>query len=353
MSRIVQMLDSYSYGDGIGNHVSALHNALQNRNVESEIYARYVDVRLRHIGREINEYQPRTDDIILHHLGAGSELNHKVAKYNCRVILNYHNITPPRFFEGYDENAVAVNTAGYQEVEMLADKVECAISDSMYNSSELKNMGYNCPLYSIPIVMNFDDYKTPVDEEVLAKYNGDDGITNIVFIGRIAPNKKHEDIILDFYYYTKYFNPNSRLILVGNYRGFEKYYLKLRKYVKELGLDNVIFTGHIKFSAILAYYQVADLLLCESEHEGFCIPLVEAMYFKKPIVAYNSSAVGETLGTGGILLEKKDPQLVAAVMDQVIRDDALRKKILEQQEVELQRFDPQKAVDAYLDILLA
>lgn len=351
MKRIVQILDSYSYGDGIGNHAGALDCAIKARGVDTQIYARYVDPRLTHMGQNIENYVPTEDDVILHHLGAGSELNRKVAEYGRPIILNYHNITPPEFFEGYSPSLQANCQAGYEEVKYLADKVEMAISDSAYNSSELKRMGYTCPLRNIPIVMDFSDYAQTPDADTVEKYS--DGVKNIVFVGRITPNKRHEDVILDFYYYTKYFEPNSRLILVGNSRGFEGYYLKLQKFVKKLGLTNVVFTGHISFKQILAFYHVADLLLCESEHEGFCIPLVEAMYFKKPIVAYDSSAVGETLGTGGILLDKKDPKLAAAVMDQVVRDELLREKILKQQELELRRFDPQKAVDAYLDILLA
>lgn len=350
MKRIIQFLDSYSYGDGIGNHAGALHNALKARGVETQTYARYVDPRLSHMAQHMDTYEPGEEDVILFHLGSGSELNRRVATYGRPIILNYHNITPPEFFAGYSPSLEANCRAGYQEVKDLADKVDMAISVSAYNSSQLKKMGYTCPLRNIPIVMDFGDYAKEPDADTVEKYS--DGVKNIVFVGRISPNKKHEDIIMDFYYYTKYFEPNSRLILVGNPRGFEGYYLRLRKLVKKLGLNNVVFTGHIKFTQILAFYHVADLLLCESEHEGFCIPLVEAMYFGKPIVAYNSSAIGETLGNGGILLQEKDPRFVAAVMDQVIRDETLREKILQQQKQELKRFDPQKAVDAYLEILL-
>lgn len=350
MKRIIQFVDSYSYGDGIGNHTGALHNALKAKGVQTQTYARYVDPRLAHMGQLVDTYVPEEDDVILYHFGAGSPLTQKVVEYGLPIIINYHNITPPHFFAGY-RPALAENCrAGYEEIKHLADKVDMAISDSAYNSSQLEAMGYTCPLYHVPIVMDFADYAKTPDEDTVKQYS--DGVKNIVFVGRITPNKKHEDIIMDFYYYTKYFEPNSRLILVGNARGFEGYYLKLKKLVKKLGLTNVVFTGHIKFTQILAFYHVADLLLCESDHEGFCIPLVEAMYFGKPIVAYDSSAVGETLGCGGVLLQEKNPRLAAAVMDQVVRDEALREKILQQQKRELQRFDPQKAVDDFMKILL-
>ncbi|MBO5953719.1 MAG: glycosyltransferase family 4 protein [Oscillospiraceae bacterium] len=350
MKRIVQILDSYSYGDGMGNHAGALLNALKARGVDTQIYAKYVDPRLSHMGKNVAEYVPSQEDVILYHLGAGSELNRKVTEYPGRLIINYHNITPPEFFADYNPALEANCRAGYEDVKFLADKVEMAISVSAYNSSELARMGYTCPLHQAPIVMDFSDYTKAPDAATVEKYS--DGVSNIVFVGRICPNKKHEDLMLDFYYYTKYFNPNSRLILVGNYRGFEGYYLKLKKYAKKLGLTNVVFTGHIKFSQILAYYHTADLFLCESEHEGFCIPLVEAMHFGVPIVAYDSSAIGETLGTGGVLLREKNPRLTASVMDQILRDESLRKTILEQQKENLKRFDSKAVADRYMEFLL-
>lgn len=110
----------------------------------------------------------------------------------------------------------------------------------------------------------------------------DDGYTNFIFVGRVAPNKKQEDVIRAFYCYKKYCNPKSRLFIVGSYNGMERYYHRLRRYVGALELDNVVFTGHIPFAQILAYYHLADLFLCMSDHEGFCVPLVEAMYFNLP-----------------------------------------------------------------------
>ena len=119
----------------------------------------------------------------------------------------------------------------------------------------------------------------------------------------------------------------------------EKYENQLRDYVKLLGIeDKVIFPGHIKFSAILAYYRLADVFVCMSEHEGFCVPVVEAMYFRKPIVAYASSAIPETMGKGGLLLYSKDPLIAAEAINRVIVDSNLRDYILSRQEEELKRF---------------
>ena len=113
----------------------------------------------------------------------------------------------------------------------------------------------------------------------------------------------------------------QRLFFVGKYAGMEAYYEQLKRYVEALDLKDVYFTGHIKFDEILAYYRTADVFVCMSEHEGFCVPLVEAMYFGVPIVAYDSSAIADTLGNGGILTEDKDPKLVAEIINRLVQDE--------------------------------
>ena len=156
-------------------------------------------------------------------------------------------------------------------------------------------MGYTCPIDVCPILIPFSDYEKEPDRRVLRRYKGD-GKTNLLFVGRIAPNKKQENVIRAFYFYHKYYSPDSRLFLVGSWSGMESYYERLCDYVKALGIaEHVVFTGHIRFDEILAYYHLADVFLCMSEHEGFCVPLVEAMYFHVPIVAYSCAAVPDTL----------------------------------------------------------
>lgn len=166
----------------------------------------------------------------------------------------------------------------------------------------------------------------------------DDGYTNILFTGRIAPNKKQEDIIRMFYQYQKRYRAKSRLFLAGSYDGMETYYERLREYVQKLRLKHVYFTGHIRFEELLAYYHIADAFVCMSEHEGFCVPLVEAMYFKIPVLAYDSTAVTETLGGSGFLTDTKDPLVNASVLNHILTNDSVRKTLLEGQSKRLAHF---------------
>ena len=210
-------------------------------------------------------------------------------------------------------------------------------------------MGYTCPIDISPSLTKFEDYEQAPDEAIMKKYR--DGKKNIIFVGRIAPNKRQENIIRAYYCYKK-LEPDSRLILVGSANGMENYNERLVKYVNALGLsDDVVFTGHIKFSEILAYYHVADAFVCMSEHEGLCVPLVESMFFGVPIIAYDTSAISETLGGSGVLLDSNDPVFAAAVIDRVVRDEKLRKSLIEGQKKRLEYFSYDRLKDIFTDCL--
>lgn len=349
MKKLIQILDTFSYGDAIGNHVITLKRNLEKKGILCEIYAHIIDDRVKEYAQNIDFYNEANEDVILYHLSSGADLNHRIATYRNKLVLNYHNITPPHFFKEYNKKLEQVSIEGYKDVQYLAPLVDEVIADSDYNLNELRKMGYNCEMHSIPIILNYEKYNGKIDKKVFQLK--EDQFTNIIFVGRITPNKCQEDVILDFYYYQKYFNKNSRLILVGNFQHFEKYYLKLKKYVKKLKLDNVIFTGHITNAELLAYYKIADLFLCESEHEGFCVPLVEAMYFNVPICAYNSSAVGETAGDAAILLDKKNPMVMAKIMNEVIEDKKIKIEIKKNQKERLNNFNEEKITDEYIKAL--
>lgn len=197
----------------------------------------------------------------------------------------------------------------------------------------------------MPIVVPFDDYRKKPSQDIIEKYKDDRH--NIVFTGRVAPNKCHQDIIAAFACYKKYYDSKARLFLVGSYKEKDTYYRKLKKYVDLLGVEDVVFTGHIKFEEILAYYHIADVFLCMSEHEGFCVPLIEAMYFGVPIIAYNCTAVPMTLGDGGILVNKKNPIETAALINRIISDPMLRDLMKENQQKRLAEFQYEKIVGMF------
>lgn len=347
--RIVQFLPTIAFGDAVSNDAIALGKAMNELGYETDIFAENIDRRLpKGTAKGIGDKMPETGsgDIIIYHLSTGTRLNYAIEKYDCRKIMIYHNITPPHFFAPYNPAAAALTQEGIEGMKHLADKFDFCLADSDFNRDELIGAGYKCPIEVRPILIPFEDYEKKPDGAIIRKYGGDDWV-NILFVGRIAPNKKHQDIISAFCWYKKNINPKSRLIFVGSYGGMENYYNRLQKYVRALELDDVIFTGHIKFPEILAYYHVADVFLCMSEHEGFCVPLTEAMYFDVPIIAYNSCAIPSTLGGSGLLTDSKDPAETALLIDRLMKDEALKNAVIAGQRRRLADFSYEKIKELF------
>lgn len=353
--RIVQVVPTLAYGDAVGNDVMAIGVLLRNLGYEMQIYTQNIDPRLPEGAATLFSGKPSflPEDIVIYHAAIGTELNYILPTVGGRKIMRYHNITPPAFFHEYSPLSEKLCAEGYKGVEYLADKVDYCIADSEYNKQSLKEMGYTCPIEVCPILIPFSDYEKKPSREVVERYSND-GYTNLVFVGRVAPNKKHENVIRAFYCYHKYFNPKSRLFLVGSYGESDRYYQRLWRYVQLLGLtESVIFPGHIKFNEILAYYKIADVFLCMSEHEGFCVPLVEAMYFGVPIIAYDTTAIPYTLGGSGVLLNTNEPIAVAEAIAGVINDEEYRNTIVAKQYERLKDFSHEDVAERLKSLLLS
>ena len=347
------MLPTVTYGDAVGNDVIALDRVLKKAGYRTGIYAERIGQKIpAGLARSISKVPKlKDDDVIIYHFSTGTGLNFRLPEYNGRKILVYHNVTPSEYFSGYSVSAWNLCRYGIEGAEFLSDKVEYCLADSEFNKQNLRDLGYKCPVDVLPILIPFDDYRKAPNKRILERYSGD-GYINLLFTGRIAPNKCQEDVIAAFYQYHKNYNERSRLFLVGNYSGMEVYHDELVRYAKELGIgDNVIFTGHIGFDEILAYYHNADLLLCMSEHEGFCVPLVEAMFFDIPIIAYDSSAIAGTLGGSGFLLKEKNPLETAGVMNYIMQNKDFSETMKKTQRERLKDFDHEVVEKQFLNYM--
>jgi L-malate glycosyltransferase len=147
------------------------------------------------------------------------------------------------------------------------------------------------------------------------------------------------------------------LFLVGAWRGMERYHGELRDLVRALDLeDYVVFTGHVSLSELVAYYRRADLFVSMSEHEGFCVPILEAMHFRVPILAYSAAAVPDTLGTAGVLVSRKDFPVLAETAHLLVTDRKLRDRVIRRQRQRLLDFRPEAVAErfhAYVQELMA
>lgn len=337
--KIYQFLPSLAFGDAVGNDTVALHYAIESMGYKTHIYCENLDKRIdKRIADRIADGMPeiQDEDVMIYHLSTGSDLNYELPEYKCRLMVIYHNITPPEFFRNYNYAAQMNAEYGLKGMRFLADKADYCLADSEFNKNDLIAAGYKCRIDVRPILIPFDDYKKKPDQKIIRKYK--DGRTNIIFVGRIAPNKKQEDVIAAFAYYKKHIDHGARLIFVGNPSGFEAYYDRLQRYAAAMELEDVIFTGHISFPEILAFYYAADVFLCMSEHEGFCVPLVEAMYFGVPVIAYKSCAVPYTMGGSGIVTDTKDPVEISLLIDRLVKDSKLRQAVIDSQKKRLEDF---------------
>ena len=351
--RIIQMVTAISPGDAVGNDVQALDRMLRDEGFITEIYAETIDPRLK--GKGIQNVSKLTalseEDIILYHACTATDLNMRFTEFGGKKVMIYHNITPPVFFEKYSPQAADACRRGENQIKNIAARVDYCIAVSNYNRQQLIAMGYQCPIDICPILIPFEDYRKMPDESVLKKYQND-GWTNLLFVGRLAPNKGYQNIIAAFAAYHKLYNPQSRLFLVGNPGGMDAYLDELSQYIKKLGVQEyVVFSGHVRFPEILSYYRLANVFVCMSAHEGFCVPLVEAMEFNIPIVAYDSSAIPDTLGKGGILLDSTNPYVAAEVINNLVQNESLRNYIREEQQHQLDRFQYETVRKQFLGIL--
>lgn len=334
--KIHQILPCLRRSDAIGNHTFEIQRLLRSWGHESLIFADDIHDEVRSLAKPYKKLKGRTlrDAIVFYHLSVGSDVSEFVKSLPNKKILNYHNITPASFLKGYDDFFRKVLERGRDELKIFVNDCELALADSEYNRRELEEMGFkNTGVLSI--ILEFEKYSHAPDPTILSSYADD--YKNILFVGRVVPNKCQEDIILAFAVYKTYINPKSRLFLIGM-QGLERYDFMLEELVRRLRLQDVHFTGLISDNELAAYYKIADLLLCMSEHEGFSVPLVEAMHLGIPALAYNSTSVPYTLDGAGVLINEKRYDEIAEMMDLLIEDQDFRRAIVEGQRQRLTFF---------------
>jgi glycosyltransferase involved in cell wall biosynthesis len=331
-----QVLATFGYGDAIANQVLGIQRVLRAAGYRSEIFTETADWRVEDLARNYLDLTDVSspDNLLIHHFSLGSRASRLTYALPDRMLLVYHNITPPEFVADGFPQLARLCYMGRRELAAFAPRCELAAGVSEFNRQELERLGYT-ETSVLPVVPDFSHLDEPPDP-VIGRLLDDDW-TNILFVGRIIPNKKIEDLIRFYAVYREEFDRRSRLLLVGSAHGFDWYLGTLHSLVRRLKLEHVHFTGLVSNAALGAYYDVADVFLCASEHEGFCVPLVEAFYTGVPVVAYAATAVPATLDGGGVLYTSKDPLHVAALIDMLMRDEALRTSVLAAQQAALGR----------------
>jgi L-malate glycosyltransferase len=331
-----QVLATLGWGDAIGHEVLAIQKVLRSAGYDSDTFVETADHRLEPLTRDYRELVDvsRANSLLLHHFSLGSRASRTAFALPDRMVLVYHNITPPEYFAGVHRALARQCFRGRRELRAYADRCDLALGDSEFNRLELDALGF--PRTAVlPVAGDLSYLDEPADRLVAQQF--DDGWTNILFVGRVIPNKKIEDLIGAFRAYHTMFNPRSRLLIVGAYSGFERYLAALHGLAATLDLSHVHFMGHVSNEELIAYYEIADVFLCASEHEGFCVPLVEAFHMQVPVLAYAAAAVPSTMDGAGVLFEDKDPLHIASLLDAVLSDRALADAIVQGQLAALTR----------------
>jgi glycosyltransferase involved in cell wall biosynthesis len=325
-----QFVPSFAPRDAIGGHARHVQRALRDAGFESKLYVG----EAREAGpSEVEDY--RTFDggqgptWLLYQLSTGSLMAEFLQARPEPRIVDYHNVTPSAFFAAWEPVVARELAAGRNQMEELAAGTALGLADSAFNRAELDDAGYRRTAV-LPILLDLAAFDTEVDEgrleQLLAARAG--GGADLLFVGRISPNKCQHDLIKALAAYRRLYDPQARLHLVGG-SSSHAYWKVLHQYAEHLELaGSVHLHGSVSPAELAAHYRAADAFVCLSEHEGFCVPLLEAWHHRLPVVGFATTAVPETMAGAGLVLPAKDPVTVAAAVHRLLSDAGHRERMV-------------------------
>jgi glycosyltransferase involved in cell wall biosynthesis len=341
--RIDQWVPALHRGDAIGDSARLMRDAFRSWGHGADVYALELDQDLVGDGRRFADWRPGgPEDVLILHFALPSPLTPAFREHRGRRVLLHHNITPPEYFVGDDELA-RICRIGREELATLAAHCDLGLADSEFNRRELEALGVG-RTGVLPILLDFGRYReacSPVLRRMLA-----DGRTNLLFVGRLAPNKRPEDLIRLASYWKRFLSQDVRVVLVGKLPRRRAYFDALQALAYEEGFTpaEVMFLGHVAHDELIACYQAARVFVSMSEHEGFGVPLVESMLMRVPLLAYATTAVPHTLGGAGVQFRQKRLAEVAETAYALATDQSLREAVLAGQERRLEAFTPERVL---------
>ncbi len=343
MRAIHQCVPELTHGDAVTQQVLAVQAVLRELNIPSRVFAAGGDARMAGGWQPYESYAGDADNVVLYHYCVGSPLTEWARSLPDRVVIYYHNITPAEFMDDYSPSAARVMRQGREDLAALAPQ-PYAIACSNYSRRELLSLGY-AEVDVLPCFLDVNQLRASAESNagkaVVQRYS--DGWATWLTVSRIAPNKRQDDVIRLFAYYRRWINRRARLFLVGSpdyQAGYQQY---LRWLVQRLGLTEVHFTGRVPLEeGFGGYYAAASLFVSMSEHEGFGMPLLEAMAFDVPVMAFQAGAVPDTMGDAGVLFAEKQYEVLAELADLLVRPGLLRQKVIARQREHVARFMPEE-----------
>ena len=323
VTRIDQVIPTLASRDAIGGHVMQLRNLLRSRGYQSDIFYGNASADRLDEGFPITRIgdPSSTGRVLLYQLSIGSGVADIFRERPERKFVNYHNITPADLLEAWLPAVGEEVRWGRAQLRDLAPVTEFAIADSGFNERELQLAGYRSTA-TVPLLIDPEDFTGSPDPKLAARLARQRaaGGADLLFVGKVSPHKGQHDLVKALAAYRRLYDPQARLHIVGGAIS-EEYRDAVVRFADELGLaDAVEMAGSVTHEELIAYYAASDVFLCLSNHEGFCVPLLEAMYHRLPIVSYDFTAVPETVGQAGLILPDKEPARVAAALHRVVED---------------------------------
>lgn len=347
------MIPTFAGRDAIGSHSLEVQRLLRDAGYSSSIYYLNATADVSSLGADISALPARagSDDWLLYQLSIGSPAAQMVSSRSESLLVNYHNITPAALLERWEPAVAAEVAEGRQQMRMLATRTKVAIADSIFNEGELQEAGYGSTAVA-PILLDPRSLGVQPDPGTVERFGElrSHGGADWLFVGKISPHKAEHDLVKALAVYRRAYDPRARLHLIGSPLG-TTYPRALDRFIARLGLRGAVeVAGSLTEGELAAYYRCADVLVCASDHEGFCVPLVEAMYHGLPVVAYSVAAIPETLGDAGLLIDlPKDPALFAAGVHEVLSDVALRSALIENCRARRESFGLPAAREVFLN----
>ena len=316
-------------GDAIGDSARRVRGLLREMGHQSDLYAMTIDDELRGDVIPWTEPGAKRGDLTIFHFALVSPMTAEFARLDSGRVLQYHNVTPAHFFAGYDAAIFRLAMLGREDLKSLAGHTDVALGDSEYNRRELESLGFdNTSVF--PIAIDTGRITGAPRRPALEQLLEDEGWPNFLFVGRIVPNKKIEDHIKLAEHYKRYVSEQYRFVFVGKTDATPKYYAAVQGMINRFRMPpgRFIFTGPVPDADLATYYRKASVYISLSEHEGFCVPLLEAMAADVPVLAYSATAVPDTLGGAGVQFAPKDLEYAAEVLGELTYNQALRTQVI-------------------------
>jgi glycosyltransferase involved in cell wall biosynthesis len=346
-----QVLPTFAARDAIGHHALRLRALLRSNGVESEIIAGSVQHDVRSEAHSLDGLAklggPNTTWLYHSSIGwpdLGALLNRPEP-----LAVDYHNITPADVFGAWEPHVGGELRLGRRQLHALVRRGSLFLADSAFNASELLDLGARS-VHTTGIVLDDAAFAAPADASHTAAVRRASQGASWLFVGRLAPHKAQHRIV-QAVALARHRDPRITLRLVGA-AASHQYEVALRSMVTELGLDDAVtFVSAVSHAQLLAEYDAADVFVSASEHEGFCVPLIEAMHRDLPVIAYATTAVPETLGDGGLLLPSNEPAVLAAAAERVVADRALADRLRAAGRERRSAFASARTEQAHLELL--